>query len=38
VGDISLKQGDARKAKGMFRRGLDEDPNHEGCKTGMAEC
>lgn len=38
VGDISLKQGDPRKAKGMFRRGLDEDPNHEGCKAGLAEC
>jgi tetratricopeptide (TPR) repeat protein len=38
VGDISLKQGDPRKAKGMFRRGLDEDPSHDGCKAGLAEC
>ncbi|MCP4674274.1 MAG: tetratricopeptide repeat protein [Deltaproteobacteria bacterium] len=38
VGDISLKQGDKRKAKGMFQRGLDEDKGHEGCKTGLTEC
>lgn len=38
VGDISLKQGDARKAKGMFQRGLDEDKEHEGCKAGLAQC
>ncbi|MCP4602512.1 MAG: tetratricopeptide repeat protein [Proteobacteria bacterium] len=38
VGDISLKQGDKRKAKGMFQRGLDEDRSHEGCKTGLTEC
>jgi tetratricopeptide (TPR) repeat protein len=38
VGDISLKQGDKRKAKGMFQRGLDDDKGHEGCKTGLAEC
>jgi tetratricopeptide (TPR) repeat protein len=38
VGDIFLKQGDPRKAKGMFRRGLDEDSSHEACKTSLAEC
>jgi tetratricopeptide (TPR) repeat protein len=38
VGDISLKQGDKRKAKGMFQRGLDEDKNHEACKLGLAAC
>ena len=38
VGDISLKQGDARKAKGMFQRGLDEDASHEGCKAGLEQC
>jgi golgin subfamily B member 1 len=38
VGDISLRQGDPRKAKGMFRRGLDEDPHHEGCKNGLSQC
>jgi tetratricopeptide (TPR) repeat protein len=38
VGEISLKQGDARKAKGMFQRGLDEDKSHEGCKVGLAQC
>jgi len=38
VGDISLKQGDARKAKGMFQRGLDENREHEGCKSGLAQC
>ncbi len=38
VGDISLKQGDPRKAKGMFRRGLDEEPNHQGCKDGLTLC
>ncbi len=38
VGDISLKQGDARKAKGMFQRGLDEDSSHEGCKSGLEQC
>jgi len=38
VGDICLKQNDSRKAKGMFQRGLDEDPNHEGCKAGLAQC
>ena len=37
TGDIFLKQGDSRKAKGMFQRGLDEDKTHEGCKTGLAE-
>jgi tetratricopeptide (TPR) repeat protein len=35
VGDIQLRQGDARKAKAMFQRGLDEDRNHEGCKEGL---
>jgi tetratricopeptide (TPR) repeat protein len=38
VGDISLRQGDPRKAKGMFQRGLDEDPGHEGCKAGIEQC
>jgi tetratricopeptide (TPR) repeat protein len=38
VGDISLRQGDPRKAKGMFRRGLDEEPNHQGCRDGVAKC
>ena len=38
VGDISLKQGDARKAKGMFQRGLDENNGHEGCKDGLSKC
>ncbi|MBN2718541.1 MAG: tetratricopeptide repeat protein [Deltaproteobacteria bacterium] len=38
VGEIQLKQGDARKAKGMFRRGLDEDANHEGCRAGVEKC
>ncbi|MCP4196135.1 MAG: tetratricopeptide repeat protein, partial [Proteobacteria bacterium] len=38
VGDISLKQGDQRKAKGMFQRGLDEERGHEKCKAGLAEC
>jgi tetratricopeptide (TPR) repeat protein len=38
VGDISLKQGDQRKAKGMFQRGLDEDRGHEKCKASLAEC
>lgn len=38
VGDISLKQDDPRKAKGMFRRGLDEDPNHQNCQEGLARC
>jgi hypothetical protein len=38
VGEISLKQGDARKAKGMFQRGLDEDKSHVGCKAGLAQC
>jgi tetratricopeptide (TPR) repeat protein len=38
VGDICLKQNDTRKAKGMFQRGLDEDPGHEGCKAGLAQC
>ncbi|MDJ0765180.1 MAG: tetratricopeptide repeat protein [Myxococcota bacterium] len=38
VGDISLKQGDLRKAKSMFQRGLDEDKTHEGCKLGLANC
>jgi tetratricopeptide (TPR) repeat protein len=38
VGDICLKQNDTRKAKGMFQRGLDEDPNHDGCKAGLAQC
>lgn len=37
VGDISLKQGDPRKAKGMFARGLDEDKDHERCKEGLAQ-
>ncbi len=38
VGDISLKKGDARKAKGMFQRGLDENNGHEGCKDGLSKC
>ncbi|MBN2802685.1 MAG: tetratricopeptide repeat protein [Deltaproteobacteria bacterium] len=38
VGDIQLKQGEPKKAKGMFRRGLDEDKDHEGCKSGLAQC
>ncbi|MDD5308374.1 MAG: hypothetical protein PHU25_13720 [Deltaproteobacteria bacterium] len=38
VGDITLKQGDAKKAKGMFQRGLDEDAGHAGCKEGLAKC
>ena len=38
VGDICLKQGDTRKAKGMFQRGLDEDSAHQGCKDGLAQC
>jgi len=38
VGDIQLQQGDPRKAKGMFQRGLDEDKNHEGCRAGLAKC
>ncbi len=38
VGDISLKQGDTRKAKGMFQRGLDDNGSHEGCKDGLARC
>ncbi|MBN2529408.1 MAG: tetratricopeptide repeat protein [Deltaproteobacteria bacterium] len=38
VGDIQLKQGDPKKAKGMFRRGLDENPDHEGCKEGVEKC
>jgi tetratricopeptide (TPR) repeat protein len=38
VGDISLKQGEPRKAKGMFQRGLDEDRDHEQCKAGLAAC
>jgi len=38
VGDISLKQGDPRKAKGMFQRGLDEDKDHADCKAGLAQC
>ena len=38
LGDISLKQGDPKKAKGMFQRGLDEDKEHDGCKAGLAKC
>jgi tetratricopeptide (TPR) repeat protein len=38
VGDISLKQGDKRKAKGMFQRGLDEERGHEKCKASLVEC
>jgi golgin subfamily B member 1 len=38
VGDISLRQNDLRKAKGMFRRGLDEDPEHQGCREGLSRC
>ena len=38
VGDIQLKQGDARKAKGMFQRGLDADSAHEKCKVGLEAC
>ena len=38
VGEIQLQQGDPRKAKGMFRRGLDEDPEHAGCKEGIEKC
>lgn len=38
VGDIQLKQGEPRKAKGMFRRGLDENKDHVGCKEGMEKC
>ncbi|MBN2342252.1 MAG: tetratricopeptide repeat protein [Deltaproteobacteria bacterium] len=38
VGDIQLRQGDPKKAKGMFRRGLDEDKDHAGCKEGMEKC
>jgi golgin subfamily B member 1 len=38
VGEISLKQGDPKKAKGMFQRALDEDKTHEGAKAGLAQC
>ena len=38
VGEIQLQQGEPRKAKGMFQRGLDEDRDHEGCKAGLARC
>lgn len=38
VGEIQLKQGDAKKAKGMFRRGMDEDKNNIGCKEGFDKC
>ncbi|MCU0665202.1 MAG: tetratricopeptide repeat protein [Myxococcota bacterium] len=38
VGDIALRQGDPRKAKGMFQRGLDENREHQGCKDGLARC
>ncbi len=38
IGDIWLRQGEPRKAKGMFRRGLDENPEHDGCKEGIAKC
>jgi tetratricopeptide (TPR) repeat protein len=36
VGDVALRQGDPRKAKGMFQRGLDEDKEHAGCKVGLS--
>ena len=38
VGEISLKQGDPKKAKGMFQRALDEDKEHAGAKAGLAQC
>lgn len=32
MGDIYMQQNDARRALGMFQRGLEGDKNHEGCK------
>jgi golgin subfamily B member 1 len=38
VGDIQFQQGDPRKAKSMYQRGLDEDRNHVGCRAGLEKC
>jgi pentatricopeptide repeat protein len=36
LGQIHVQLGENAKAKGMFQRGLDADPNHEGIKQAMA--
>jgi tetratricopeptide (TPR) repeat protein len=36
LGQIHLQLGEAPKAKGMFQRGLDTDPDHEALKQALA--
>ena len=36
IGDIYEKQGDPRKAKGMYQRGAESDPSHQPCKDALA--